>query len=742
MSKSFHAPSRMALLGAASLLVWGSQAQAQSNPSTIEELVVTAQRRAEALQDVPISVTAVSGQTLEKAGIQRIEDISRISAGVQISRTGIFLQPAIRGVTTAQGNFSENNVAIYVDGFYIPSARGLNTELANISQVQVLKGPQGTLFGRNATGGAILIETQDPSLTERSGRLMGGFGTFKDRRVQTYFSTPITEKVAVNIAGSYRSSDGYIKDVRGFDTAPLELYSLRLKLRIEPTDKLSIIASAGTSKVEDGRALATTTVGRQLAKVAFPNDYIEQRAYRTSYTHPVVNRTYNNTFTLKATYDLGFADLNSYTLHQYESSDLWYEANDGTARNLFDSNGVEEWKTYTQEVNLTSNGDGPLQYVVGAYFFDAKQKSSIPGSGYTVSYPNTTYVVNGGGIIHTKAFALYADATYQAMDNLYLTVGARYSKEEKEAFFYDSGTLRRSGPYDLDDNSITPRAVIRYEFAPDSSVYASYSKGFKSGVLNIVAPFSPVDPEKITAYEVGFKTAQSWYRFDAAAYYYDYKNLQVATVAVVRDALGRDVQASITANAASAEIYGAEAQFAATPMENLNVSASLAYTHARYKEFTSAIVSLPNPATGLNSSSCGINPNPPPPQILCRQDLSGRRMLRAPDWSANISSDYTIPLSFGGDIVLSGNVAYQSFQLTNRSDIDLDGKGYRYGQKGYTLVNLQAAWNSPDDHWTVTVYGNNVFDQNYKIVWTGTAFSDYQTLGEPLTYGAKIEVRF
>jgi len=727
-----HRRRRSALFAAASLAACAAAAQAQAQSAatpSVEEVVVTAQRRSEALQDVPISITAVSGKSLEKAGIARLEDISRVSAGVQISRTGIFTQPAIRGVSTNVAFFAENNVAIYVDGFYIPSARGLNMEMVNLSQVQVLKGPQGTLFGRNATGGAILIETLQPSLTQRSGRMVAGLGRFNDRLVQGYFSTPVTDTLAVNLAGSFHKNHGYIRDVAGFWTAPEKFSSLTAKVLFQPTDRLSLTGSVGTSLVSDPRPLSTTASGHVQALVQFPTSYVEFRPNMTSLSHPTVNKTNQFTQSLKARYDLGFAALNSYTFHQLEKSKIHYELNDASPLMISDSISSERYKTFTQEVNLTSKGDSRLQYVLGVYYFHSKQNSSYDS--YGCSYPCATYTRSNWTNFDTKATAVYADATYQIVDNLYLTGGLRYSHEKKDVVNFPPPTFAALAN-SLSNNSTTPRAVIRYEFEKDSNVYASVSRGFKSAIFNVSSPFNSVLPEKITAYELGYKTAQRWFRFDTAAYYYDYKNLQVSSLTAVNNQ-----QVIITTNAASAKIYGIDAQITAHPTEALNVSATLNYSHARYRKYLGAVVSIPNAVTGLNSSAC---PALTPP--LCVQDWSGRRMLRAPDWSGNLAADYTIPAPVGS-VTLAGNLSYQSFSLPTKSDFALGGgSGYRYGQPAYALMNLRATWTSPDDRWKVTAYGTNIFDKGYYIVNTGTSLSDYHVYGEPRMYGAKVEYSF
>jgi len=723
-----HRRRRSALFAAASLAACAAAAQAQAQSASgplVEEVVVTAQRRSEALQDVPISITAVSGQALEKAGVARLEDITRVSAGVQISRTGIFTQPAIRGVSTALAFFAENNVAIYVDGFYYPSARGLNMEMVNLSQVQVLKGPQGTLFGRNATGGAILIETLDPSLTKTSGRMVAGLGRYNDRLVQGYFTTPLTDTLAVNLAGSFHKNHGYIRDVAGFWTAPEEFHSLIGKVLYKPTDKLSITASVGTSLVSDPRPLATTATGHVQALVQFPTSYVEFRPNMTSLSHPVVNHTNQFTQSLKVRYDLGFASLNSYSFHQLEKSKLHYELNDASPLMISDSIGSERWKTFTQEVNLTSKGESRLQYVLGAFYYHSKQNSSYDS--YGCSYPCAAYTRSNWTNFNNKSYAFYADATYQAVDNLYLTAGLRYSHDTKDVVNFPPPTFV-AAPGHLSNHAITPRAVVRYELQKDTNVYASVSRGFKSGVFNVSSPFNAVKPEKITAYEVGFKTARGWYRFDTAAYYYDYKDMQVSSLTAVNNQ-----QVVITTNAASARIYGLDAQLNARPTEALNLRASLNYSHARYRKYLGAVVSIPA-ANGLNSSICSGAP--------CTQDWSGRRMLRAPDWSANMGGDYTLPVG-EASVILSGNVAYQSFSIPTKSDFALGGgSGYRYGQPGYAIANFQAAWRSPDTRWTATAYVNNAFNKRYFIVNTGTSLSDYHVYGEPRMYGAKLEYSF
>lgn len=725
------------LTGGAALLAGGT-AYAQQAPvapqeetvSQVGDIVVTAQKRAEPLQDVPVSITVVSSENLERSGVTRLEDLSRVAPSVQISRTGIYTQPAIRGITTAQANAPENNVAIYVDGFYMPSSRGLNMDLVNIQQVEVLKGPQGTLFGRNATGGAILIETLKPSFDEMQGRFSASYGSFNDSRAQAFFSAPLSDTVAVSVAGHVRESDGYIKDISGFDTAPQEAHSLSGTIRYQPNDQLQIIASLGTNEFDDGRGLAITHEGRSLANILFPGGPVEAGRNRTSLNHPVINRSSQDYAKLMVEYDFDWATLTSRTFHQDETNFTHYEI-DGSPRPIYDQYLTEDYVTTSQEFNLASNLDGPVQFVAGLFYFDSMVDQH---DNFVLSFPSTTYFPAATFVTDTEAYAVYGDVTWQVTDRLFLTGGLRYSRETKD-------TVARSGAGAIQTDqsatfeSTTPRLVARYALDEDSNVYASFSQGFKSGLINPQAPFTVVRPETIDAFEIGYKTARDRYRFDAAAFYYDYTDLQVSSVLVING-----VQNAVVANAATAEIYGAEAQFSASVTENFDISAGLAYTHARFKSFPNAPVSLPNPVTGLNSATCP-NPNAPPATVICTQDFSGLRMSRAPDWTGTISGAYRIPLTHG-EITLSGNVSYTSFFVPTRSDRALNGSGYRYGEDGGALVNLQASWAAPGERWQVTVYGTNITDERNNIVRTGSAFGDYRVEGEPAAAGVRLDYRF
>jgi iron complex outermembrane receptor protein len=720
-----------AVLAATCPAAEAAYAQGRATP-VVEEVVVTAQKRAERLVDVPIAITAASGDTLERVGITRLEEISQIAPAAQISRIGTYVQPAIRGVTTPlTGVGAENNVAIYIDGFYQAFQRGLNLDLANVAQVQILKGPQGTLFGRNTTGGAFLIDTLQPSLADRNGRFSLSYARFDDIQAQAYFSTPLSSTLAFNIMGYVRKSDGYIKDVRGFDTAPISNHSVNAKLLWAPSDALSVTASIENVKVSDGTSLAPTIIARSQAQSLVPTTYVETGRNRTSVNHPVTDRSVQWAGSLKAQYRTDWATLSSFTRYGKEWDYLDFE-NDGSTVRVFDNITKETGRAFSQEANLTSAGSEPVSWVLGAFYFHSRGTFPL---NQIISYPATGYIAGNGSFKYATAYAVYADATWHAAEKLYLTAGVRYSDERKRQRTYN-GARVETNRSKVKWDAITPRAVVRYELAQDTNVYASYSKGFKSGAINTSAPFNLIEPEKLTAWEGGFKRATSRYRFDASAYHYDYKNIQVTSIVV----LPAGNLASVPSNAASGRIYGAEAQLTAQVSENFGLRASVAYTHGRYRSFPAATISPPNPITGLNTTTC-TNRNPPPATIPCTEDQSGARMLRAPDWSFNLGGDYTIPTQ-AGDIVLTANAAYTSRYAPSNTALALTGSGQRYEQPGTTIINVRAAWRTLDKHWTFSIFGNNLTDERYFVVLSGNAFGDARIEGKPRTWGARADYQF
>ena len=682
-----------------------------TEPTTIDEIVVTAQKRSEALVDVPISITSTSAETIERSNVEGVIDLAKVTPGLVTNRFGVAVQPAIRGVTTRLG---ENSVATYIDGFYIPNAVSLNFDFNNIQRVDVLKGPQGTLFGRNATGGAIVITTRDPSHNP-SARVEAGVEELGGRRASFYGTTGLSETVAVDIAADYRASDGYIYNVtRGDPINDTEHRNIRGRLLWQPSDALKITATAEYGYLEDATTAASFTFyqNRRLPGSTDKNVI--------SANHTPENSADWQAYYLKGEYDFGSVALTSYTSWREETNDLDVDLDGSASTQAVNVVWHTDQKTFQQEFNLASTGDGPLKWVAGLYYFnDDYQRDDIPGN--IIGVPTTAQIKTT-----TEAASAFGDVSYAVTDALTLTLGARYNAETKTGSFRTPGT----GPAttynrgEADYSNVSPRAIARYALDDDSNVYASWSRGFKSGTFNTTAvTVAPTSPEQLDAFEIGYKTSRSRFSFDTAAFYYDWKDIQVARFDPTIPG------GNIIFNAAAAEIYGAEAQVTWRATDRLTVRLNGAYTHGEYTDFPDAIVSAPS----VPGSTTALN-------VTTVQDWSGTELIRAPEFTANLGLDYVLPTSVG-EFQFSGNVYYTSDYLPNTARESAVTGQPDLVASAYALVNVTASY-SPNDRLTLSAFARNLLDKEYLLATDASAYGTWRLYGEPRVLGVKAALTF
>jgi iron complex outermembrane receptor protein len=454
-------------------------------------IIVTAQRRDQALEDVPMSVTVLSQDTLDAAGVASVRDLADVTSGFQVNNSGTYTQPAIRGVTTTNSGSYENNVALFVDGLYQITPQVLNADLPNVQNIQILKGPQGTLYGRNATGGAILIETIDPG-EEWEGNAELTYGRFDDKRARAYVAGPLSDMVGISLAGTFRKTDGYYKrasltqpltetDGRGLG---LEQHSFRAKLKFDLTETFRATVGYNYLRADDPRGAYFT-----------PNE-------NTSTPYPLGVFAGNfhtldlkqHEGVLKLELDTGLGLLRS--VSGYTESSLLTE---------FDSSGTDgppfryspsKLLNETWQTNLDYNIDAidRVNLLIGGSFFHNKEDYAenlgvgtyAPGPTTTTGSPGSTYTVSDEvRPSRTKeAWAIFGELTFDATDQLSVTVGGRYSEERQRThsvkttyggsfdnptgIVYDAVLAKKYSKF-------TPSASIRYEITPRTSVYASYT---------------------------------------------------------------------------------------------------------------------------------------------------------------------------------------------------------------------------------------------------------------------------
>lgn len=703
-------------------------AQAEATPVEVAEagsgeIVVTAQRRAELSQNVPISITALSAGQLERANVQTLTDISKLTPALRFDYVGPNVQATIRGVGTSIATSGGlGNVGIYVDGFYVPNPLGSDFQLLNVAGVQVLKGPQGTLFGRNTTAGAIIVSTRKPS-SDASVKAEVAYSSFNTQRFQGYATVGLSEALAIDVEGQYRKSDGYVRNIfTGNDKERRSKdWTIRTGALLTLSDDISFLAryshnddddtsaNVGNPFVLNGIPLSTALQPAVIAMVGTP--LVTTRPSESSNERPVGFHGKADVFQLTGTFDFDAATLTSYTQYRVESS--VYNADlDATSSPVFYLRVRNREKTISQELLLSSKPGSPLQWTAGMFYFNyVDGYPAVAGS--TFGSPIGVFTNSSS---RSESIAAFGDFTYQVSDKLFLTAGARFSHDTVTDAYFSvpaaAGVLSRVNVPSIKSDRVTPRVVVRYKPDESSSVYASATLGYKPGLLNVGGQsLAPIAPEKITAFEVGYKFASPAFSADLASYYYKYKDLQVVSLRGT---------SSIVSNAAASRIWGMEAEFRYSPIARLDLNFAAAYTDAKYTSFESSpFYDLTTPFLYDVTTRPG--------------GASGRRMLRAPKFTGTAGLRYSMDL-FGGNLVTSG-----TFYYTSGFAFDSSGQFY---QKAYETLGLRAEWTDPSDHYTLAVFGDNVTDSRYRTQVLPGNFGIGNFWSAPATVGVSARVKY
>ncbi len=700
----------------------------------VTEIIVTAQRRSERLVDVPISVATVSGDELERADPSSLASLNKLVPGIYMQRDAYGLSPTIRGIgSTLATSGGESNVSVYIDGVYQPYQAANVFDLASIAGVEVLKGPQGTLFGRNATGGAILVKTLDPSFSPEA-RLRVSYERFDRARGSGYLNLPITDRLAANAAVTYRHSAGHIRDNRtGRLVNEGSDLTARVKALFEPTDTLSIVLSGYHSEFDDptGASFQVLEPAPLFSLPGVDAGPIASDRYHTSHNTEGKAQTESDQWSLRVNLDLGPGRLTSITSTQkshlvsVNELDATYATVPalvpitlpppiGTITVPFPTDFSVALRTdrhvVTQEVNFTSNPGSDLQYVAGAFYYYSR--GAAP---YLLQNGAPTLDTVG----HTRTLSGYFDGNYR-LGKVVLIGGLRYTHEDRDnrSNFFGSSPGTR---YQEETEEVwTPRVGVKYEFSPQANVYATYTRGYKSGIFDGTAPNGPaVDPEFVDAYEIGFKTSLRKLTLNAAAYFYEFRGTQVnATVS------GPSGIFQQLFNVPKSEIYGFDVDGTYWFNEAFDVRMSLAYTHARYIDFPNApdyAIDPSDPATfGLFYSNVSSN-------------ASGNHMVRAPEVTASGAINYHANLGEGRRLDASVSGAYTSriyFDFMNNMS-----------QPGYFTVDADLTV-SFGDHLSLSVFGRNLTDEIYLTSKSVNQLGVFCTYAYPRTYGISLDYRF
>ncbi|WP_313801686.1 TonB-dependent receptor [Sphingobium sp.] len=710
--------SRRAL--AACLLACATPAFAQGTPATIpsdglEEIVVTAQKRSESLQKTPISIVAMTSADLEKKGIADLTDLRSQVPALQVTphpNSATTARVFIRGVGNNDDQITvDPSVAIYLDGIYIARGQGLSAEIAEVERIEVLRGPQGSLYGRNATGGAINYITRAPTLGEFHAKQSLTFGNYDQFRSRTRINVPIGDRLAIELAYLHSEKNGFVKNpgtgVRQWGDQRRDGY--RAALLWEPLDGLELRYSYDRSDINDSPPFIAVA------------PFYPRIADRPTEGSPLVSDLRRNDVTsqghnLTASWDVGdnltIKSLTGYRKLSNRTNQNYLTGVAGPFPLLL-SEFDQKQKQWSEELQLIGSVfDRQLEYVLGAYYFDEKADSA--DSTISAGRPR----LDRRAAIHNRAYALYGQATWRPefLQGLYLTGGLRWSRDERYATL-DQTVIPLVGapivrPQGVGDNSFTnlaPSVVIGYNVTRDINVYAKYSKGYKTGGYNLRASTiqrfnEGFGPETLDSFEAGMKS--TWLgdrlRFNLTAFRSNYKDIQTNVQTDPTNVAITDVF-----NAGKARIQGAEMELMAKPTRGLTFSINYAYLDAQFQEIL-------DPATGA--------------------DISGAyTFIEAPKHTLTTSIEYVFPETPIG--ILTANLDY--FQQSRKFTATADA---RYIIGDYGLLNARLTLSEIPvgfGNWRVSAFGRNLTDKEYYVAHFNTGFPA-AIFGEPRTYGLEL----
>jgi iron complex outermembrane receptor protein len=684
-------------------------AQTATTPEgSLVEIIVTAEKRAERAQDIPVSVSALSGDALNAQRIRGTDDLTAAVPSL-VFVSGLNGSTYIRGVgapITTAGN--QPDVAMYVDGVLLVSPLQSTGAFNNVQRVEVLEGPQGTLFGRNASGGVINIVTADPS-QKASSDFSIGYGNFQTTEAKFYANVPITSTLAANVAGYfYNQGQGWGRNITtGRDSYREWSNDVRVKLGWNPDDRTEIILTFDHSylhsELTNGRILqGTRGVGGTPAPAGW---------YDTSNDFPSYNNTGVDSGSLRASFDFGAATFRSITAYTSVITHWPFDSDQGPLA-VIQGPIQDDASGFTQELQLISPSNQKVTWAVGLFYLNnqaAFRPIDLFGSEFG------TAVIDVYGHTTTQSYALYGQGSWEFLPSTHLTLGSRYTIDYASIDGHTDVNKVTGTVHYQETNFKDPswRLGLDHRFSRELMAYATFSTGFNAGQYNTGnAAAPPVQPEKLTAYEVGLKSDWLDGRLQAnlSAYWYDFKNLQVA---VVQQAV------TVQTNAAAARIKGAELSLEAQPTSDFHVRAGLAYNDAKYTDYNNVQFYVPK-ATGGYSTVVG--------------DATGNRLIASPKFSATAAADYNIH-SAVGLFTTSLNYGHKGKIYWNYSNT--------ISTPAYDLVGAQIRWQpSMADNWFVSLWGKNLADKKYNQQEGVRLELASSVPGAPRTFGIAVGAHF
>jgi iron complex outermembrane recepter protein len=676
-----------------SLTLTAAPAKAQT---MLEEVIVTAQKRSESVQDIPLAVTALSSDMLDERGITDIASMAASVPGMNFSQSGNNTRITVRGIGTENTTVTgDPGVALHIDGVYQARSSVGNVLFYDLARVEVLRGPQGTLYGRNATGGSINL-ISNPPVDEFEAQIEGQIGNYSQQRVRGVLNTPVMdEKLLLRFSGQYENRDGYyedltpgaddLTDVDAVNVRAQALYLLSANIDATLNYNYSTDKGAGPGVKALSYPPPPGLVANLLA-TATPNPSDPWKIR----TNGIDDRNNSRKGTyLTINWDLGEVALKSISAWQDNDVDTFSDS-DLSDADIFNATSQQNSTQYSQEIHLTSTGGGDWEWVTGLFWMTEETNAEFwytdMGAGLS-TYPffptidvglaEPSYFGNDSTTT-TDTFGAFGQASYHIYDDLSVTAGLRYSYDKKKSdIFRKEFTAPAATSFKKDDdwNKTTWKLGVDWNVTEESMLYASVSTGFKSGGFLQIEAAEPYDEETVTAYEIGSKNRFFDNRLQAniSAYYYDYTDMQLRTI--------RDLN-SIVSNAGESEIKGIEVELTGQPTDALQLTAAFAFTNAEFTDYSADDPQVP-----------GLEP----------EDLSGNSLPRSPDSTVNLTAAYSWDFDFGSltasaDYYWSDKVYFGPFNVSEES------------QGSYHRTGARLSFNSADDTWYLAAAVSNIED--------------------------------
>ena len=703
----------------------------------IQDIIVTAERRSQSAQRASLTIAVISGDESAKSGLSHIEDITRLVTGVQIGVSGGNSQIYIRGVGDfSQSSLASPGVAFNVDGVYVGRPDGVNGNFYDIERLEVLKGPQGTLYGRNSNGGSINLITKDPRLGELGAYVKGEVGNYDLKKVGGAINLPVGDKAAARLAFNIVDRDGYLSDGTNDDVQQ----AVRFKFRYEPSSDVTLAFSTDYTHL-GGTGGGYVYLPRRPGSSAWEGtgDPVAV-AYRDTFG-PAGDRapidrsalTQDSTLwnaSLQLDWNLGFATLT--VLPAYRHADIF-----NVSAPSFQYASTLKSEQESLEVRL-GHSTADLTWVVGAYGFH----ESIDGENFIRSSVARAIKRN---VYHprTKAGALFGQATFSVADGFRLIAGARYTSENRKLSgeINDARTLpeRRLVNFggDVDFSGWTYKAGFEYDLAPQSLLYGTISKGFKAGGLNQtgVATRSEYEPEQLRSIELGIKNRflDNRLQLNLSAFHWKYSDIQNQNVEI----LPVEGPNFLFSNVGDATLYGGTVDIVAKPTEADTFTASVEYTHSKYDSFdvfTPAFIYNPrtNGCPVVGTSGTGL-------AAVTTLSCAGYQVARVPKWSGSASYEHVFDLGGGGEVAVLGNMQFATSRWIGTDFIATER------DKGYAIFNASVDYTTEDGRYSIGAFIRNIGKTAF--ITSGIQHPYLPTViganvSEPRVYGVRATMKF